>query len=59
MCGLTLLLFKSNRAEIAERGMEANPVVEALHKLKDGLTRLCTCLEAGEINALPLERSEE
>ena len=57
--GLLVWLFKNNGAEIAERGMEAKPVREALHIRKDGLSSLCTRLEACEINACALERSEE
>ena len=40
--GITVLLFKNNRADIAERRMEPDPVIEALHKLKDRLSGLCT-----------------
>jgi hypothetical protein len=39
--------------------MKPNPVREALHKLKDRLSGLCMRLEAREINAFALERSEE
>jgi hypothetical protein len=53
------LLFESNRADIAKRRMEPDPVIKALHKFKDRLPGLCTRLEANEVNAFPLERSEE
>ena len=54
-----MLLFKNNRADIAKRGLEPDPVIKALHKFKDRLPGLCTRLEANEVNAFTLERSEE
>jgi len=52
-------LFKSNRADVFERGMSPNPVIETLYELEDGLSGLCTRLKEREIHAFTLECSEE
>jgi hypothetical protein len=52
-------LFKSNRADIFKGGMPPDPVIEAFHKLEDGLLSQGPCLKARQINALALKCSEE
>ncbi len=57
--GLTLLLFKGNRADIAKRSMSSDPVVIALQVLEDRLSGLGARLEAREVHAFAFERSKE
>ncbi len=57
--GLTLLLFKGHRADIAKRRMLSDPVVIALQVLEDRLSGLGARLEAGEVHAFAFERCKE